>query len=89
MEVLYKHQEEISQTRLKVTLEDIKERLKATKAMIEVAFPFAIKKSTPVTKLDTIMYVDASFKAELNSTTYSVTSTVTVPVHSLCPARGT
>jgi len=85
MEVLYQHLEEISQTRLRVTLEDIKERLKATKAMIEVAFPFAIKKTTPVTKLETIMYVDASFKAELNSTGYVVTSTVTVPVHSLCP----
>ena len=85
MEVLYGHLEEVSQTRLKVTLEEIKERLKATKAMIEVAFPFAIKKSTPVTRMDTIMYVDASFKAELNSTSYVVTSTVTVPVHSLCP----
>jgi len=38
MEVLYQHLEEISQTRLRVTLQDIKERLKATKAMIEVAF---------------------------------------------------
>jgi len=85
MEVLYQHLEEISQTRLRVTLQDIKERLKATKAMIEVAFPFAVKKSTPVTKLETLMYVDASFKAELNSTGYVVTSTVTVPVHSLCP----
>ncbi|MGB4305369.1 MAG: GTP cyclohydrolase, FolE2/MptA family, partial [Coprothermobacter proteolyticus] len=65
MEVLYQHLEEISQTRLRVTLQDIKERLKATKAMIEVAFPFAVKKSTPVTKLETLMYVDASFKAEL------------------------
>jgi len=62
MEVLYQHLEEISQTRLRVTLQDIKERLKATKAMIEVAFPFAVKKSTPVTKLETLMYVDASFK---------------------------
>jgi GTP cyclohydrolase I len=85
MEVLYQHLEEISQSKLRDVLEDIKERLQATKAMIEVCFPYAIKKATPVTKMDTIMYVDASFKAELNSEGYVITSTVTVPVHTLCP----
>ncbi|WP_018963861.1 GTP cyclohydrolase FolE2 [Coprothermobacter platensis] len=85
MEVLYQHLEEISQSKLRVVLEDIKDRLQATKALIEVGFPYAIDKLTPVTRLETIMYVDASFKAELNKDGYIVTSTVTVPVHTLCP----
>ncbi|NPV88110.1 GTP cyclohydrolase I FolE2 [Coprothermobacteraceae bacterium] len=85
VEVLYRHLEEVSEARLKSALDDIRERLQANKSEITVTFPFAVPKKTPVTKLDTLMYVDASFCGELSEKGFSLCTTAIVPVHILCP----
>ena len=59
--------------------------LEAPGGRIELAFPFFVRKSAPVSGVASLLDYEARLVGELDGTTYRQTVTVAVPVTSLCP----
>ncbi len=70
---------------LRSLLEALVVMLDAPGGRMELAFPFFIRKSAPVSGVASLLDYQARLVGELVGSTYSQTVTVTVPVTSLCP----
>ena len=70
-------------------LRDLLERLlvllEAPGGRIDLAFPFFVRKSAPVSGVASLLDYEARLAGELDGETYRQTVTVAVPVTSLCP----
>ena len=84
LEVLSENKGELSIHALPKMLKELKERLTAERAHIEVSFPFFMVKKAPVTGKEGMMEFDCGFIAESNGTDDFVLA-VKVPVATLCP----
>lgn len=84
LEILSENRSEVSVHAIPVILEGLRDRLKAEKAHIEVAFPFFMRKKAPVTGKEGMMEYECRFIAEKNETTDFVMEVI-VPVTTLCP----
>ncbi|MCA1947924.1 MAG: GTP cyclohydrolase FolE2 [Armatimonadetes bacterium] len=84
IEVLSEHKEEFSVESIPSILNQLKERLKAEEAHLEVRFPFFKRKAAPVTGKESLMEYDCGFIAAGNSH-YDLVMEVKVPVTTLCP----
>ena len=85
IEYMEKSDRVLSLERLKDMTADIKKLLEANDAFIKVAFSYFLKKTAPVSKIESI--IDYHVEIETNSNGESATQTMTikVPVTSLCP----
>jgi len=85
VEILNKHEREISVKSFKDMLKEMNQRLDAESGHIEMSFPYFVTKEAPVTKVKSLMDYEVTFLGEVvnNSTTTSIK--VVVPVTSLCP----
>ncbi|NUM32964.1 MAG: GTP cyclohydrolase I FolE2 [Candidatus Brocadiae bacterium] len=83
--VLNQHRGEITMRTLPTVLEELKLKLKAESAHIEVSFPYMIEKTAPISHEKGLMYYDCRFAAESNSKTKDFILNVAVPITSLCP----
>jgi len=88
LEVLNEHAQEIDPTDIMAICHDIKERLNAADAHLELAFTYFINKPAPVTASPGLMDYEVSFAASSNSHDDFV-MTVRVPATSLCPCSKT
>jgi len=86
VEILNEHSNRISLQNFSEILEEMKERLSAESAHMEIDFPYFINKAAPVTGSQGLMEYRCTFKGSLNDHkgTDLVTSII-VPISTLCP----
>jgi GTP cyclohydrolase IB len=84
IEVLEAHRGEITMRTLPKVLQELRQRLDAETARVEVVFPYFIEKAAPVTGAKALIDYECAFIAESNGND-SFTLRVRVPVTSLCP----
>ena len=84
VEILNEHSSRISLQNFSEILEEMKERLAAESAHMEITFPYFIKKMAPVSGSEGLMEYKCTFKGFLNSGSDLVT-VIHVPISTLCP----
>ncbi len=85
IEILNLHRGEITMRTIPAILREMKERLEAESAHLEVRFPYFIEKIAPVTRSKALMDYECTFMGESNGNTDDFVLGVDVPVKSLCP----
>jgi GTP cyclohydrolase I len=85
IEVLNSHRGEITMRTLPTILRELKERLDAESAHIEVHFPYFLERSAPVSGARALMDYECAFTGEMNGGNSDFVLGVRVPVTSLCP----
>jgi GTP cyclohydrolase I len=83
--VLNEHRGEITLRTLPTILKELKTRLEAESAHIEVVFPYFLERAAPASGARGLMDYDCSFVGEANGSTEDFVLGVKVPVTSLCP----
>jgi GTP cyclohydrolase I len=85
IEVLNVHHGEFTVRTLPAMLCELKQRLSAEAARVEVAFPYFVEKAAPKSGAKALMDYQCSFVGELNGGNVDFVVKVEVPVTSLCP----
>ena len=85
IEVFEEHRGEITIRTLPALLDDMRERLGAETAEVEISFPYFLERSAPVSGKSAMMDYECTFKGVRNPESNVFTLTVTVPVGTLCP----
>lgn len=85
VEVLNNHKDRMSISQLSVILRELRERLDAKSAHIEVKFPYFIEKSAPATGSKAVMDYECTYRGTVDGSCLDIVIGVTVPVTSLCP----
>jgi GTP cyclohydrolase I len=84
IEILDAYREKIALDKMEVILQRMKEKLGATRAHLEIEFPYFVEKKAPVSGARGLMEYTCSFNASLAEDLDFVLG-VRVPVTSLCP----
>lgn len=85
LEVLCRHQGEVTMRTLPAVLHELKKRLESEEAHIEVDFPYFLQRKAPVSGAEAPMDYRCTFIAECNGKTDDFLVRVKVPVATLCP----
>jgi GTP cyclohydrolase I len=86
IEILSKHRNTISTSTIPTILSDMKERLQAASAHLELSFPFFMEKRAPVTGAVALMeYGCILCGTQAENSASDLTVAVIVPVTTLCP----
>ncbi len=85
LEVLAAHQDEVTVRTIPWILHDLKKRLDAESAQIEVEFPYFLQRKAPVSGLSAPMDYRCTFVGQSNGATDDFLLRVRVPVGTLCP----
>ena len=85
LEILSMHEGEVTMNTLPAILHDLKQRLDAEEAHIEVAFTYFVTKKAPVSGWPAKVGCDCVFLGTSSSSKDQFTLRVTVPVTTLCP----
>ncbi|MBV8819243.1 MAG: GTP cyclohydrolase I FolE2 [Acidobacteriaceae bacterium] len=85
IEVLNKHRGEVTSQTLPEMLREMRARLDAESARIEVRFPYFLERSAPVTEAKALMDYECTLVGESSGETEDFVLGVRVPVTSLCP----
>jgi GTP cyclohydrolase I len=84
IEILNSYREEIALDKLEIMLAEMKKKLGASTAHLEMEFPYFIEKKAPVSKARSLMEYTCSFAATL-SEGFDFVLGIRIPVTSLCP----
>ena len=84
VEILNAHSRRISLQNFSGILEEMKERLNAESAHMEIAFPYFINKAAPVTGVEGLMEYGCTFKGSLSERS-DLIIIIHVPISTLCP----
>ena len=85
IEVLNSHRGEVTMWTVLRILHDLKERLDAERARVEVNFPYFLEKLAPVSRAPGLMEYECAFIGESGAGGDDFILSVKVPVTSLCP----
>jgi GTP cyclohydrolase I len=85
IEVLEHHRGEVTIRTLPIILDELRRRLQAERARIEVRFPYFLQRSAPVSHSAALMDYDCWFIGEATGEVLDFLLGVDVPVTSLCP----
>lgn len=85
IEVLNRHRGEITMRTLPAVLHELREKLDAESAHVEVKFPYFVERTAPVSEARALMDYECSFTGESNGEGDDFVLGVRVPVTSLCP----
>ena len=85
LEVLSQHEGEVTTQTLPNILRDLKQRLNAEEAHIEVAFTYFVTKAAPVSGAKAKVGCDCVFKGTSDGKQDDLVLCITVPVTTLCP----
>ncbi|MFH1138633.1 MAG: GTP cyclohydrolase FolE2 [Pseudomonadota bacterium] len=85
IEVLSEYRHDISPQNLSNILEEMKKRLNAESAHMELTFPYFIEKTAPVTGAPGLMEYNCVFTGSVNGTGKDIMVEVLVPITTLCP----
>jgi GTP cyclohydrolase I len=84
VEILNAYREEIALDKMETILLEMKKKLGASRAHLEMEFPYFVEKRAPVSKAKSLMEYTCSFSATLGER-FDFVLGVQVPVTSLCP----
>jgi len=84
IEILDRHRGRMTFHNISPILSEMKEKLDAKSAHLEIAFPYFIEKTAPVSEQKSLMVYDCKFIASQNDTDEFILE-INVPVMSLCP----
>jgi GTP cyclohydrolase I len=86
IEILNRHSQQMTLDNIDTILAEMKDRLEAKSAHLEIAFPYFMEKVAPVSGQKSTMVYDCRFIASQgNSDGYELIIEINVPVMSLCP----
>ena len=85
VEILNEHSRRISLQNFSEILEEMKDRLSAESAHMEITFPYFINKAAPVTGTEGLMEYNCTFKGSLNNKGTDLVIIIHVPISTLCP----
>jgi GTP cyclohydrolase IB len=85
VEILHRHEREISVDSFRAMLQEMTERLDAEVGHIEMSFPFFVMKKAPVSGVESLMDYRATLIGERRAGKTQTWIRVVVPVTSLCP----
>ena len=85
LEVLQAHAEPLSYGSVRSMMRKMLARLEAESGYIEMRFPYFVKKSAPVSGVESLMDYRVTIRAEVKAEVERYTLQVLVPVTSLCP----
>lgn len=85
VEVLNEHRGELTMRTMPALLSDLKEKLEAESARVEISFPYFIERAAPVSGAKGLMDYESWFHGESNGKGDDFVIGVRVPVTSLCP----
>jgi len=85
VEVLHRHEREISVESFRQMLTEMTERLDATSGHIEMSFPYFVMKRAPVSGVESLVKYDASLIGEIHDGREEMWIRVVVAATSLCP----
>ena len=85
VEILNRHEREISVESFGKMLVEMTERLAATSGLIEMSFPYFVMKKAPVSGVESLMNYQATIFGEHTEGNTEVWLKVVVPTTSLCP----
>ncbi|MCD6298647.1 MAG: GTP cyclohydrolase I FolE2 [Deltaproteobacteria bacterium] len=84
VEILNEHSRRISLQNFSEILQEVKDRLNAESAHMEITFPYFINKAAPVSGSEGLMEYKCTFKGSLNKGSDLVIM-INVPICTLCP----
>lgn len=84
VEILNEHSRRISLQNFSAILQEMKDRLNAESAHMEITFPYFINKAAPVSGIEGLMEYKCTFKGSLNEGSDLVIM-IHVPISTLCP----
>ncbi len=85
VQILNQHGREISVESFESILREMTEKLEAKSGYIEMAFPYFVNKTAPVSGVQSLLDYDVTFVGEIVEGKYNFTMKVLIPVTSLCP----
>lgn len=85
IEVLNMYHGEVSVWTLPKILQQLRQRLEARRAHVEVTFPYFVKKAAPVSRAESLVDAECTFIAESDGAKTDFILRVKTPVTSLCP----
>lgn len=85
VEILNRHEREITVRSFKEMLSEMTELLEAEAGHIEMRFPYFVNKAAPVSGVQSLMDYDVTFIGEIRDGQPQMNIKVVVPVTSLCP----
>lgn len=85
VEVLNDHENVISVHSFKEIVKQVAEKLNSETSRIEMTFPYFLVKSAPVTGVKSLVDYEVTLLGELENSEVQITTSVVVPVTSLCP----
>ncbi len=85
IELLSEHSANINLSNIPDILEEMKRRLDAESAHIEIEFPYFIEKAAPVSQASGLMEYAIAFRGSLNGQGMDLVVEIGVPVTTLCP----
>lgn len=86
IEILNENRGEIDIRRFDDILPEIKKRLDAESAHLELSFPYFIKKKAPVSKVEALVDYDVTLSGEIDANDKRTTQvTLKVPISTVCP----
>lgn len=85
VEILNRHEKEISVSSFKEMLSEMTERLEAEAGHIEMTFPFFVTKEAPISRVQSLLDYEVTLIGEIRDSKPLMNIKVVVPVTSLCP----
>ena len=85
VDILNRHEREISVESFKVMMAEMTELLEADSGHIEMTFPYFVNKKAPVSGVESLMDYEVTLIGEIDRGKVHVNIKVVVPVTSLCP----
>ena len=85
VDILNRHEREISVESFKVMMAEMTELLEADSGHIEMTFPYFVNKKAPVSGVESLMDYEVTLIGEIDRGKVNVNIKVVVPVTSLCP----
>ncbi|WP_448374610.1 GTP cyclohydrolase FolE2 [Fervidobacterium sp.] len=85
IEVLNEFHLEINPKKIREILKRLKDVLNAQRSVIEITFPYFIKKEAPITKSESYLEYNCTFEAEMIDEHLEFFTSVSIPIHTLCP----
>jgi GTP cyclohydrolase I len=89
IEVLEEHRGELTVRTIPDVLGEIRKRLEAESAHIEIHFPYFLERRAPVSGIPALMDYQCSFAGQITGESIDFVLGVNVPVTSLCPCSKT
>jgi len=85
IEILNNHERELTVKSFKEMLSEMTGLLDAESGHIEMAFPYFVNKTAPVSGVQSLLDYDATFIGEIHGDNPEMTIKLVIPVTSLCP----